>query len=189
MRQSIKGQLELTLGVLDAISNSVQQLNQGESYHRSHPAEAGWASVSCSDLKTDSFFHPFLISFKFPFSSYSVFIATSEFFSHFHFLLPSQHDKGWEATKSLMDTSVHARVIVVTYRAIPAGGGPGERPPGTQKVLLSALEWAAQRGGGVTEPGGVQRAFGCCVEGRGLARTIGEGRMVGLDDPVALFQP
>jgi len=52
-----------------------------------------------------------------------------------------------------------------------------------------ALEWAAQRGVGVTEPGGVQRAFGCCVEGHGLARTIGEGRMVGLDDPVGLFQP
>ena len=44
-------------------------------------------------------------------------------------------------------------------------------------------------GGGVTEPGGVQRAFGCCVEGHGLARTIGERRMVGLDDPVGLFQP
>ena len=52
-----------------------------------------------------------------------------------------------------------------------------------------ALEWAAQRGGGVTDPGGVQRAFGCCVEGHGLVRTIGEGRMVGLDDPVGLFQP
>ena len=35
---------------------------------------------------------------------------------------------------------------------------------------------------------GVQRAFGCCVEGHGLAGTIGEGRMVGLDDPVGLFQ-
>jgi len=34
----------------------------------------------------------------------------------------------------------------------------------------------------------VQRAFGCCVEGHGLVRTIGEGRMVGLDDPVGLFQ-
>ena len=52
-----------------------------------------------------------------------------------------------------------------------------------------ALEWAAQRGGGVTEPGGVQRAFGCCVEGHGLAGTIGEGRTVGLDDPVGLSQP
>ena len=52
-----------------------------------------------------------------------------------------------------------------------------------------ALEWAAQRGGGVTESGGVQRVFGCCVEGHGLARTIGEGRMVGLDDPVGPFQP
>ena len=37
-----------------------------------------------------------------------------------------------------------------------------------------ALKWAAQRGGGVTEPGGVQRVFGCCVEGHGLARIIGE---------------
>ena len=52
-----------------------------------------------------------------------------------------------------------------------------------------ALQWAAQRGGGVTEPGGVQRALGCCVEGHGLAGTIGDGRMVGLDDPVGLFQP
>jgi len=51
------------------------------------------------------------------------------------------------------------------------------------------LEWAVQRSGGVTEPGGVETAFGCCVEGHGLARTIGEGGMVGLDDPVGLFQP
>ena len=36
---------------------------------------------------------------------------------------------------------------------------------------------------------GVQRAFGCCIEGHGLVGTIGEGRMVGLDDPVGLFQP
>jgi len=34
-----------------------------------------------------------------------------------------------------------------------------------------------------------KRAFGCCVEGHGLAGTIGEGHMVGLDDPVGLFQP
>ena len=52
-----------------------------------------------------------------------------------------------------------------------------------------AVEWAAQRGGEVTEPGGVQRPFGCCAEGHGLARTIGEGRMVGLGDPAGLFQP
>ena len=31
--------------------------------------------------------------------------------------------------------------------------------------------------------------FGCCVEGRGLVRTIGDGWMVGLDDLVGLFQP
>ena len=55
--------------------------------------------------------------------------------------------------------------------------------------MSQALEWAAQKGGGVTEPGVVRRAFGCYVEGHGLARTIGEGRMVGLDDPVGLFQP
>jgi len=35
----------------------------------------------------------------------------------------------------------------------------------------------------------VFKVFGCCVEGHGLARTIGDGRMVGLDDPVGLFQP
>ena len=46
-----------------------------------------------------------------------------------------------------------------------------------------------QRGGGVIKPGGVQRAFGCCVEGHGLGGTTGEGRTVGLDDPVGLFQP
>ena len=42
-----------------------------------------------------------------------------------------------------------------------------------------ALEWAARGGGGVTDPGGVQRAFGCCVEGYGLARIIGEGQTNG----------
>ena len=55
--------------------------------------------------------------------------------------------------------------------------------------LLALDSRNAQRGGGVTEPGGVQRAFGCCAEGHGLAQTIGDGRMVGLDDPVGLFQP
>ena len=54
---------------------------------------------------------------------------------------------------------------------------------------MDSLQWAAQRGGGVTAPGGVQRAFGCCVEGHGLASTIGDGRMVGLGDAVGLFQP
>jgi len=28
---------------------------------------------------------------------------------------------------------------------------------------------------GVTEPGGVERAFGCCVGGHSLARPTGEG--------------
>jgi len=38
-------------------------------------------------------------------------------------------------------------------------------------------------------PGGVQGMFGRCVEGHGLVRTIGDGWMVGLGDPVGLFQP
>ena len=52
-----------------------------------------------------------------------------------------------------------------------------------------ALEWAAQGGDGVTNPGGVQGTFRCYVEGRGLVRAIGGGWMVGLDDLVGLFQP
>ena len=46
-----------------------------------------------------------------------------------------------------------------------------------------------QRGGGVTNLGGVQGALRCRVEGRGLVRTIGDGWMVGLGDAVGLFQP
>ena len=44
-------------------------------------------------------------------------------------------------------------------------------------------------GGGVTDPGGVQGAFRRYVEGHGLMRTTGDGWMVGLGDPVGLFQP
>jgi len=36
------------------------------------------------------------------------------------------------------------------------------------------VEWAAQRGGGGTDPGDFQGMSGCCVEGHGLARTIGD---------------
>ena len=36
-------------------------------------------------------------------------------------------------------------------------------------------------------PRGVQGMFGHCVEGHGLLRTIGDGWMVGLGDPVGLF--
>ena len=56
-------------------------------------------------------------------------------------------------------------------------------------LQIQALEWAAQGGGGVTDPAGVQGTFGRCVEGRGLVRTIGDGWMVGLGGPVGLFQP
>ena len=52
-----------------------------------------------------------------------------------------------------------------------------------------ALEWAAQEGGGVTDPGGVQGTFGRCVEGHGLVRAIGDRWTVGLDDLGGLFQP
>ena len=45
-----------------------------------------------------------------------------------------------------------------------------------------ALEWAAQVGGGVIIPGGVQGTFGCCTEGRGLVGNIGGRWMVGLGD-------
>jgi len=68
-------------------------------------------------------------------------------------------------------------------------GEAGFIQAGCQEILLfqksgQALEWAAQGGGGVTNPGGVQGMFG-----HNLVRTIGDGRMVGLDDPVRLFQP
>jgi len=51
------------------------------------------------------------------------------------------------------------------------------------------LERAAQGGGGVTDPGDVQGTSGHFVEGHGLVRSIGDGWMVGLCDPVGLFQP
>jgi len=35
----------------------------------------------------------------------------------------------------------------------------------------------------------VQGMFGRCAEGHGLMRTIGDGWIVGLGDPVGLFQP
>jgi len=52
-----------------------------------------------------------------------------------------------------------------------------------------ALKWAAQGGGGVTCPRGVQRTFEHCGEGHGLVRTSDDGQMVGLVDLVGLFQP
>ena len=63
------------------------------------------------------------------------------------------------------------------------------RKDAIQSLKTTLILWAAQRGGGVTDPGGVQGTFGCCVEGHGLVRTIGDGWMVGLGDPVGLFQP
>ena len=51
-----------------------------------------------------------------------------------------------------------------------------------------ALQWAAQGGGGVTKPGGVQGTFRHCVEGHGLVRTVGDRWTVGLDDLIGLYQ-
>ena len=51
------------------------------------------------------------------------------------------------------------------------------------------LEWAAQGGGGVINPGGVQGTFRCCTNGGGLVGNIGGRWTVGLDDLGGLFQP
>ena len=40
---------------------------------------------------------------------------------------------------------------------------------------MSFVVYTTQRGGGVTDPGGVRGTFRCCAEGRGLVRTIGDG--------------
>ena len=48
---------------------------------------------------------------------------------------------------------------------------------------------AAQGGGGVTVPGGVQEVFRCCAEGHGLVGNTGDRWTVGLDDLFRLFQP
>ena len=52
------------------------------------------------------------------------------------------------------------------------------------------MEQAAQGGGGVTIPGGVQETGQCCTEGHGLMGNIGAWWMVGLDDLInPIFQP
>ena len=63
---------------------------------------------------------------------------------------------------------------------------PGEIQAGCQEMLLfrksgQALEWSAQGGSGVTDPGGR------CIEEHGLVRTIGDMQTVGLDDFEGLF--
>jgi len=52
-----------------------------------------------------------------------------------------------------------------------------------------ALEWAAQGGGGIAVPKGVQETFRCCTEGHSLMGNIGGTWTVGLDDLEGLFQP
>jgi len=62
-------------------------------------------------------------------------------------------------------------------------GGEGDLTCGDSLIRLVLLESV------------IPLLYHCCVftiqiiEGHGLAGTIGEGRMVGLDDPVGLFQP
>jgi len=51
------------------------------------------------------------------------------------------------------------------------------------------LEWAAQGGGGVTVPGGVEQTFTCCTERHGIVGNTGGRWMIGLDDLGVLFQP
>ena len=53
----------------------------------------------------------------------------------------------------------------------------------------TSLKGWSGTGMGCPDPEGVQGTFGHCVERHGLARIIGDGWMVGLDDPVGLFQP
>ena len=86
-----------------------------------------------------------------------------------------------------------AFVLIRLLHKLWLQAAPGKVQAGRYEIPLlwkggQALEWAAQGGGGVTNPGGVQGAFGRCVEGHGLLRTIVDGWMVGLSDPVGLFQ-
>ena len=65
---------------------------------------------------------------------------------------------------------------------------------GCYEILLhqesgQVLEWAAQGGGGLTVPGGIQGTFRCCTEKHGLVGNNGDRWKVGLDGPVGLFQP
>ena len=51
------------------------------------------------------------------------------------------------------------------------------------------LEQAAQGGGGVSNPEGVQEMYRCGNEGHGLLENIGDRWTIGLDDLGGLFQP
>ena len=51
------------------------------------------------------------------------------------------------------------------------------------------MEQAAQRGGGVTIPGGVQKTCRRGTSGHGLGGHGSVGLMVGLDDLKGLFEP
>jgi len=57
-----------------------------------------------------------------------------------------------------------------------------------RKHFYSEREEAAQGGGGVTAPGGVQEMWRCGTEGCGSGHG-GDGLMVGLGDLSGLFQP
>ena len=61
-----------------------------------------------------------------------------------------------------------------------------------EKFLLhnsdQALEWAVQKGGGVTVPGGVKETFRCCTKGHSLGENTGRWT-IGLDAVGGLFKP
>ena len=44
---------------------------------------------------------------------------------------------------------------------------------------IQTLEWAAQGGGRVTDPGSIQEIFRCCTEGHDLVGNIGDRWEVG----------
>ena len=77
-----------------------------------------------------------------------------------------------------MNTSMlsPAFIFVLQYRS-PGNLQRTDRGP---SLLISfrgdiIYIFIAQKGGAVTDPDGVQRVFGCCVEEHGLVRTIGDG--------------
>jgi len=57
-----------------------------------------------------------------------------------------------------------------------------------RKYFSEREERAAQRGGGVTDPGVVQETFRCCTEGHGWEENIDDRWMTGLNDLEDLFQ-
>ena len=77
--------------------------------------------------------------------------------------------------------------------SVRKGGSGAARMRGTLPALCSrasqALEQAAQGGGGVTVPGGVQTTCRCGTSGYGLVGTMVLGGWWDSNDLTGLFQP